>query len=141
MTLRPHITMVTLGVADVARSTRFYEALGWETSSASNPRISFFKLNGTKLALFHRDALAEDAGVPALAPPGGITLSHNLESEAEVDTAYWHALGAGARPVKEPVKAPWGGYSATFADPDGHLWELAFNPFAPSDETGHMVLP
>ena len=138
----PYITMVTLGVRDVARASAFYEALGWTRSSASNENVSFFLLNGTKLGLFGRAALAQDAGVED-EPTGfsAVTIAHNLPSEAAVDAAFDHALACGAQEVKRPEKVFWGGYSGYFADPDGHLWELAHNPFAPNGEDGHMVLP
>lgn len=142
MTLAPRITLVILGVADVAASTAFYRRLGWRLSPASNENVSFFDLDGTKLGLYGRQALAEDARV-ANTPPGfsGVTLAHNLESEAAVDAAYAFALACGAKAVKPPEKVFWGGYSGYFADPDGHLWELAFNPFMPNGPDGHMVLP
>lgn len=142
MPLDPRITMVTLGVADVAASTAFYEKLGFRKSSASQESVTFLKLKGTLLGLFWRADLAKDAGV-ADSEPGfsGVTLAHNLSSEAEVDAAYEHALSCGAKAVKKPEKVFWGGYSGYFADPDGHLWELAFNPFAPNDENGFMQLP
>jgi uncharacterized protein len=142
MTLDPRITMVTLGVADVAASTTFYEKLGFEKSSASQESVTFFRMKGTVLGLFGRTALAEDAGVEDSAPGfSGVTLAHNLDSEAAVDAAFAHALSCGAKPVKKPEKVFWGGYSGYFADPDGHLWELAFNPFMPNGEDGFMQLP
>lgn len=142
MTLSPRITLVTLGVADVATSTAFYEKLGWRKSSASNEHVAFFNLNGTKLGLYGRRALAADAGVSDTDPGfSGVTLAHNLNSEAEVDAAYAFALSCGARAVKKPQKVFWGGYSGYFADPDGHLWELAFNPLMPLDGEGSMTLP
>lgn len=142
MTLAPRLTMITLGVADVAASTAFYERLGFKRSSASNENVTFFHTNGTVLGLFGREALAHDAGVEPFRPgPGAVSISHNLESGAAVDEAYAHAVACGAKPVKKPEKVFWGGYSGYFADPDGHLWELAFNPFAPLDDDGHMPLP
>ncbi|OLP60117.1 glyoxalase [Xaviernesmea oryzae] len=137
------ISLITLGVADVARATAFYESLGWTRSSASNPSITFIALKGIVLGLFSRDKLAADArlaGGGAGEGFSGVTLAHNLHSEAEVDEAYAFALARGARPVKPPEKVFWGGYSGYFADPDGHLWELAFNPMAPLDAEGHMQL-
>ena len=94
------------------------------------------------LGLFGRDPLAHDAGVePFRAGPGAFSIAHNLESEAAVDEAFAHAIACGATATKKPEKVFWGGYSGYFADPDGHLWELAYNPFAPLDENGHMTLP
>lgn len=142
MTLAPRITLVTLGVADVAASTAFYRRLGWKLSSASNDHVSFFDLDGAKLGLFGRQALADDAHVENAAPAfSGVTLAINYNSEAEVDEAYAHALACGAREAKRPEKVFWGGYSGYFADPDGHLWELAFNPYMPLGEDGQMMLP
>ncbi|WP_407522945.1 VOC family protein [Methylobacterium oryzisoli] len=145
------ISLITLGVADVARATAFYEGLGWTRSPASTPEITFIGLKGVVLALFARAALAEDAGLAEAAgdaeedraPPAftGVTLAHNLASAAEVDAAYAFAVAQGARAVKPPQRAVWGGYSGYFADPDGHLWELAWNPMAPLDADGHMTLP
>lgn len=121
---------------------RFYGRLGWQPSSASNERITFLKMRGTVLSLFARPELAEDAGVPDDGTGfRGVTLAHNLESEAEVDAAFEHAVASGATPVKRPEKVFWGGYSGYFADPDGHLWELAFNPFSPLDGDRNLTLP
>ncbi len=142
MSLDRRISLVTLGVADVARSTAFYEKLGWKRSSASQDAITFIRLKGVVLGLFSRDALAHDAGVENT-PAGfsGVTLAHNVTSPAGVDAVYKFALSCGATAVKAPEKVFWGGYSGYFADPDGHLWEIAHNPFAPLDEHGHMILP
>lgn len=138
----PRISLITLGVADVARSTDFYERLGWKKSSASNESITFIALKGLVLGLFSREELAHDAGVEAGGLGfSGVTLAHNLPEEAAVDRAYAFAVECGATPVKPPRKVFWGGYSGYFADPDGHLWELAFNPGAPLDAEGHMLLP
>lgn len=138
----PCINLVTLGVADVPRARSFYEALGWRASGASQAQVTFFHGPGAVLALFGRAALAEDAHV-ADRPTGfsAVTLAHNLPSEGEVDAFYTAALAAGATPVKQPQKVFWGGYSGYFADPDGHLWEVAHNPFFPLNEQGLIVLP
>ncbi len=129
--MKPRISMITLGVRDLAASIQFYEkGLGLPRVEWS-PGVAFFNLNGTWLSLFGREALAEDATVPAEGSGfRGISLSHNLASEAEVDRQMEEALAAGATLVKPPQKVFWGGYSGYFADPDGHLWELAHNPFA-----------
>ena len=128
--MQPRISMITLGVSDLARSIRFYEqGLGFPRRE-SPPTVAFFTLNGTWLGLYGREALAEDAQVAAEGSGfRGVTLAHNLSSEAEVDVAMQQALEAGARLVKAPQPVFWGGYSGYFADPDGHLWELAYNPF------------
>lgn len=142
MTLDPRISMVTLGVADVVAATAFYEKLGFEKSSVSQESVTFLKMKGTALGLFGRAALAEDASVEDSKPGfSGVTLAHNLGSEAEVDEAFAHALSCGATAVKKPEKVFWGGYSGYFADPDGHLWELAFNPFMANNADGFMELP
>jgi catechol 2,3-dioxygenase-like lactoylglutathione lyase family enzyme len=140
--MEPRINLVTLGVASVAVSRAFYERLGWRASGASQEGVAFFQLGPLVLALFGRDALAEDAGVPAV-PPGtaALSLAQNLSSRAEVDAAYAAALAAGATPVKAPCPAFWGGYTGYFADPDGFLWELAHNPFFFFDAAQNLVLP
>jgi uncharacterized protein len=142
MSLDPRISLVTLGVEDVARATEFYQKLGWTKSSASQDAVTFIQLKGTVLGLFSRASLAEDAQVDNT-PKGfsGITLAHNVSSERGVDAVYKFAISCGATPVKDPEKVFWGGYSGYFADPDGHLWEIAFNPFFPLDAQGHIVLP
>lgn len=143
MSLAPRISMITLGVADVAAASAFYERLGFRRSSASNEQVTFFLMKGTVLGLFGRDSLAEDANLEPTPPEGfnGVALAHNLGSEAEVDAAWAFAVECGARPVKPPEKVFWGGYSGYFADPDGHLWEVAYNPYSPLDADGHMSLP
>ncbi len=140
--MEPRISLVTLGVADIARSRAFYEALGWTASSASTPEMAFFQGNGLALALYGRAALAEDAEVEDR-PSGfsGITLAYNGRSEAEVDEVFAAAVKAGAQAVKIPRKTSWGGYSGYFADPDWHLWEVAFNPSFALDEAGNLTLP
>jgi len=142
MALDRRISIVTLGVSDVARSTEFYGKLGWKRSSASQDSVTFIQLKGTVLGLFSRQALAEDIGV-ADSKPGfsGVTLAHNVSSPTGVDAVVKYAVSCGATLIKKPEKVFWGGYSGYFADPDGHLWEVAHNPFFPMDEYGHIVLP
>lgn len=137
------ISIVTLGVTDLDRSARFYEALGWKRSAASSPEIVWFRTADSALGLFPTDELAADAGVPATGEPSfrGVTLAVNLESPALVDAALRTAVAAGAVVVKPPVPTDWGGYSGYFEDPDGHLWELAHNPFFPFTEDGSLDLP
>jgi len=143
MSLDRRISLITLGVEDVARSTAFYERLGWSKSSASQDSVTFIQLKGSVLGLFSRHALAEDARVEDKGANGfsGVTLAHNVASERGVDAVYKFALSCGATAVKPPEKVFWGGYSGYFADPDGHLWEVAYNPFFPQDAEGHIVLP
>ena len=123
--------MVSLGVRDLKTSVQFYrDGLGLPMLD-SPPGVAFFNLNGTWLGLSVREDLAKDAGVE---PEGtgytGINLAHNVKTEAEVEQTLLQAVAAGARLLKPAQKADWGGYHGYFADPDGHLWEIAFNPFA-----------
>ncbi len=140
--MKQRLSLITLGVSDLAASRRFYESLGWTASTASQGDIVFFQMNGLALALYPRDALAADAQVENA--PGsfsGVTLAHNLFSEKEVDRVFGAAVKAGARQLKPPRKAFWGGYSSYFADPDGHVWEIAYNPHFPLDAAGNLRLP
>lgn len=130
--------MLTLGVRDLEKSTRFYEqGLGFPRME-SPPQVAFFTLNGSWLGLYGREALAEDAGVsPQGSGFAGITIAHNVASEAAVDELMEQAVSAGAKLVKPAQKVFWGGYSGYFADPDGYLWEVAHNPLfwvGPRDE-------
>lgn len=135
------ISIVTLGVADVERATAFYESLGWRRSSSSMETITFFKMQGSVLGLYGREALAEDVGVPADRTGfAGITVALNLSSAAEVDTVYADWVAAGATPIKAPQQVFWGGYSSYVADPDGHYWELAHNPYAPIGADGQLEI-
>jgi len=136
--MKPRISMVALGVRDLKTSITFYkDGLGLPKIDGP-PGIAFFNLNGTWLGLAERDALARDATVsPAGQGYAGFNLAHNVASEDEVRAVMDQALAAGAKAVKSPQKADWGGYHGYFADPDGHMWEVAYNPFAwvgPKDE-------
>ncbi|UCD33326.1 MAG: VOC family protein [Desulfobacterales bacterium] len=128
--MKPRISMITLGVSDMATSVKFYEeGLGFPRIE-SPPEVAFFTLNGTWLGLYGREALAEDATVSAEGSGfESFALAHNVESEAEVDKVFSEAIQAGATAVKQPQNVFWGGYSGYFKDPDGHLWEIAYNPF------------
>ena len=128
--MKPRISMITLGVRDMARSVRFYEqGLGLPRMD-SPPEVAFFTLDGSWLGLYGREALAEDVGVSAAGSGfAGVTLAHNVDSEAAVDALLAQAAAAGATLVKPAQRVFWGGYSGYFADPDGHLWEVAHNPF------------
>ena len=140
--MEPRLTLVTLGVGDMARARAFYEQLGFRASSASQPSVTFMSAGGVALSLFGRAELAHDAQV-ADQPTGfaAVTLAHNCRSEAEVDAVLAHAVTCGATLKKPAQKVFWGGYSGYFADPDGHLWEVAFNPFMPLDAEGRLQLP
>lgn len=138
--MKPRISMITLGVRDLQASVRFYEqGLGFPRME-SPPEVAFFTLEGTWLGLYGREALAEDAGVPAEGHGfGGFSLAHNVASEAEVDAVVERAVAASAKLVQQPRKVFWGGYSGYFSDPDGHLWEVAHNPLfwvGPGDADG-----
>jgi len=130
--------MITLGVRDFDKAVEFYEVgLGFPRME-SPPGVAFFTLNGTWLGLYGREALAEDAMISS-AGEGfeSFALAHNVSTEEEVDEVVTQAISAGATLVKEPQKVFWGGYSGYFKDPDGHLWEVAYNPFfwvGPQDE-------
>lgn len=140
--LPSRINLVTLGVSDLEISRQFYQALGWVPSPASNENVTFFLSQGTVLGLYGREALAEDAQVSAEGDGFRcVTLALNCDSPEQVDQYFQHAVTCGATPKKQPEKVFWGGYSGYFADPDGHLWEVAHNPFMPLDEQGHMQLP
>lgn len=142
MALPARVNLITLGVDDVARATAFYERLGFALAcEASTAQVSFFELDNIVLALFARADLADDA---AIGDDGGrfkaVALAINLAGRVEVDRAMAAAEAAGAAIVRPPREADWGGYSGYFADPDGNLWELAWNPYLPLDEEGRMVL-
>ncbi len=126
--MEQRLSVVTLGVADLDRARRFYEALGWRRGNR-HESVVFFQLNGIVLSLFSRQALAEDTQVPAEGSGfGGIVLAYNARSRDEVDSVLAEAESAGARILKPAQDAFWGGYSGSFADPDGHPWEVAWNP-------------
>ena len=122
------MSLVTLGVSDLARSRRFYEALGWESGAAPSDDVVFFQAGDMVLALWDRGRLAEDSCVADAGGWGGITLALNLGSAAEVDAVIEEARAAGATIGREPAETFWGGYSAVMLDPDGHPWEIAHNP-------------
>jgi predicted lactoylglutathione lyase len=136
------ITLVTLGVAELDRSRRFYEALGWEAAEESQEGVVFIQLAGQVLGLFPVGELAKDQGRPdAQLGTGAMTLARNFGTREDVDAAFALALSAGAAPIKQPEAVFWGGYSGYFADPDGHVWEVAHNPFWPLAEDGTLTLP
>ena len=138
-----NITLVTLCVADIAKATRFYEKLGFvKSKTASQESVSFFKAGGVVLALWSREAQIEDAKAGALwNGNGGIVVAQNVAGEAEVDAVMATAEAAGARILKQAAKTFWGGYNGYFADPDGNLWEIAFNPHWGLEEDGRIKLP
>ena len=135
------VTLITLGVDDLERSRRFYQALGWVPARAMDG-VVFFQMHGALLGLFGRAALAADQGRPdAALGTGAMTLAQNFATKSQVDAAFALALSAGAQALKPPVEVFWGGYSGYFSDPDGHVWELAMNPFWPLNCDGSLTLP
>ena len=135
------VSLVTLGVAELARARAFYEALGWVTRADPGDDVVFFQAGGMVVALWSRKKLADDSAVDDSRGWGGVTLAHNVHSPAEVDSVIDEARRAGARIGREPAETFWGGYSAIFIDPDGHPWEVAHNPHWTLDEDGSIALP
>jgi len=130
--MKPKISLITLGVADLKRSLEFYrDGLGLPTHNYQEEQgIVFFKMEGTWLALYPRDKLAEDIKISTEGTGfSGVTLAHNVGTKEEVDAVVDLAVKAGAKRVKQPEEVFWGGYSGYFSDPDGQLWEVAYNPF------------
>jgi len=140
--MEQRISLVTLGVTNLKRSSAFYERLGWRRAITQGEGIVFFQAGGMALALYPRSELAKDANV---APEGhgfnGISLAYNTRSHAEVDSVLEDAATAGATVLKPAQEAFWGGYSGYFSDPDGFLWEVAWNPFFPIAEDGSIRIP
>jgi len=140
--MEQRISIVTLGVADLNRSREFYERLGWRKSMAKSEGIVFFQAGGMALALYPRQELAKDAHLSSDGQGfGGITLAFNTRNHEEVDSVLAEAQAAGAKLLKPAQEAFWGGYSGYFSDPDGFLWEVAWNPFFPLAEDGSLKLP
>lgn len=133
--------MITLGVRDLERARRFYEALGWTTGAEAGDDVVFFQAGDLVLALWGRERLAEDSGVEDSGGWGGVTLALNLGSREEVDAATEDARAAGATIAREPAGTFWGGYSSAFVDPEGHPWEIAHNPHWTLTEDGGVRLP
>lgn len=140
--MEQRLSIVTLGVADLERATSFYERLGWRRSARAAEGVAFFQAGGMVFALYPREALADDAKVPA-AGEGfrGFALAHNVRSKADADAVIDEAVAAGGTLVKPAEDVFWGGYSGYFADPDGFLWEVAWNPHFPLDQAGAVQLP
>lgn len=137
--MEPRVSLVTLGVADLGRAKAFYEALGWRGEQPSDD-VVFFQAGGMVVALWDREKLAEDSGVEDTGGWGGITLAHNVHSPEEVDAVLAEAERAGATIARPGAATFWGGYSGAFADPDGHPWEVAHNPFWTLREDGSISL-
>jgi len=139
--MEQRLTIVGLGVADLKISTEFYEQkFGWTKLESSNEFITFIQLNGILLSLYPREKLAEDATVnPEGSGFKGFTLAFNTRTKEEVDDLIQTLKNNGVNIVKQPEEVFWGGYSSYISDPDGHLWEIAYNPFLPLDENGNTV--
>ncbi len=135
------VSLITLGVADVARSAAFYEALGWRRAAESLEEIAFFQMIGQVLALYPRELMAEDLGRSPGDGPGALALAQNLGTAEAVDRLFAEAVSAGAAPLRLPHETPWGGYVAYVADPDGHAWEFAHVPDFPLNGDGTLTLP
>jgi uncharacterized protein len=140
--MEQRISLITLGVSDVARAKAFYEALGWRGQEVDE--TVFFQAGGLALVLWSRDRLADDSGRDDRAPAGtfgGIALAQNLRSRAEVDALMESARQAGARVTRPAAETFYGGYAGVFTDPDGHSWEIAHNPGFTLADDGSLVLP
>jgi len=138
--MEQRLSVITLGVADLARARAFYEALGWTTGAAPADDVVFFQAGGMVVALWGRSQLAEDSGVTEGEGWGGITLAHNVRSPSEVDSLMSEAAGAGATITRRAGDTFWGGYSGVFLDPDGYPWEIAHNPHWTIAEDGSVTL-
>jgi len=140
--MEQRVSIITLGVADLKRSMEFYERLGWRRARVPSDGIVFFQAGGMALALFPRDELAKDAEI---APDGsgfkGISLAYNTRNRAEVNSVLEDAEAAGAKLLKPAQEAVWGGYSGYFSDPDGFLWEVAWNPSFRMAQDGSIQIP
>ena len=140
--MEQRVSIITLGVADLTSSREFYERLGWRRSMAKAEGVVFFQTGGMALALFPRDELAKDANVAADGHGfSGISLAYNARSREEVDAVLAEVETAGGRILKRGQEAFWGGYSGYFADPDGYLWEVAWNPSFAIAEDGSIQIP
>jgi catechol 2,3-dioxygenase-like lactoylglutathione lyase family enzyme len=138
--MKQRVNLITLGVADLARARRFYEALGWTTGAGAEDDVVFFQAGEMVLALWDRGSLAADSSVEDGGGWGGVTLAVNFGSTGEVDEAIEEARAAGAAIGREPEETFWGGYSGIFLDPDGHPWEIAHNPHWTVTEDGGVHL-
>jgi predicted lactoylglutathione lyase len=134
------VSLITLGVRDLGRARKFYEALGWTTRAEPDDDVVFFQAGGMIIALWDRAKLAEDSGVEDGGGWGGITLAYNVRSPDEVNAIIAQADAAGATIARRGAETFWGGYSGVFVDPDGHPWEVAHNPRWTLNEDGAVTL-
>jgi catechol 2,3-dioxygenase-like lactoylglutathione lyase family enzyme len=140
--MEPRVSLITLGVADLARARAFYEKLGFRASAASQGDVVFFQAGALALSLYPRESLAEDAQVAAVGSGfAGLTLAHNVRAKEDVAAVLAEAERAGGRILKPAQDVFWGGHSGYFTDPDGHLWEVAWNPFFELAADGALKLP
>ena len=139
--MEQRVSLVTLGVRNLARARAFYEGLGWTTGAGPDDDVVFFQVGGMILALWSRDQLAEDSTVTDSGGWGGVTLAYNVSSPEEVDAAIEEARTAGGKIGREPAATFWGGYSGVFIDPEGHPWEVAHNPRWKIADDGSVKLP
>jgi uncharacterized protein len=139
--MEQRLSLITLGVSDLARARRFYEDLGWVTRAEEDDDVVFFQAGGMVVALWDRAELAEDSAVSDPGGWGGVTLAYNTRTPAEVDAVIEEARAAGATIGREPGETFWGGYSGVFLDPDGHPWEVAQNPRWTIQANGSLRLP
>jgi uncharacterized protein len=139
--MEQRVSLVTLGVADLARARHFYEQLGWRSTSAPEVGVVFFQSGSMVLGLWSREELAQDSGTHDAGGWGGVTLAHNVRSPAEVDAVIAEARAAGATIAREGAETFWGGYSGAFIDLDGHPWEVAHNPGWTIGDDGSITLP
>jgi catechol 2,3-dioxygenase-like lactoylglutathione lyase family enzyme len=138
--VRQRVSLITLGVRDLARARRFYESLGWVTGAAPGDDVAFFQAGDMILSLWDRARLAEDSSVEDAGGWGGVTLALNVASPDEVIAVTEEARAAGARIGREPAETFWGGYASVFIDPEGHPWEVAHNPHWTLTEEGGVRL-
>jgi hypothetical protein len=138
--MQQRVSLITLGVRELARARAFYEALGWKTNAAPDDDVVFFQAGGMIVALWGRDQLAEDTGVQDSGGWGGITLAYNTRSPEEVDAVLAEAAAAGGAVLRPGAETFWGGYSGAFADPEGHPWEVAHNPHWTVADDGSVLL-
>jgi catechol 2,3-dioxygenase-like lactoylglutathione lyase family enzyme len=143
MAPKPCLTLLTICVSDLARSAAFYEALGFRRRARAADGVAFFDAGGVILSLWSASEMGKDAGISVERPAGfrDVSLAWNVRSAAEVDRAAAHAATAGARILRKPASVFWGGYTAYFADPDDHVWEVAYNPTFPLSDDGRLTLP
>ncbi|HVY86214.1 MAG TPA: VOC family protein [Caulobacterales bacterium] len=140
--MEPRVSLITLGVADLARSRAFYERLGFKASSVGGGEVYFFQAGALALVVWARSELAKDAGLSEVGSGfRGIALAHNVREKADVDGVLAEAEAAGGRVTQAAHDASWGGRTGYFADPDGHLWEVAWNPAFVLDDEGRLTLP